>query len=72
MCSCDQSLVTLAFLLEKLPWPQLCKDLNKKPIFVRGALGASSIIWDYDWKYNCSKGVETKSQKIFGAIFLRL
>ena len=33
MCSCDQSLVTLAFLLEKLSQPQFYKDLTKKTAF---------------------------------------
>ena len=30
MCSCDQSLVTLAFLWEKLSQPQFYKDLTRK------------------------------------------
>ena len=43
MWSCDQSLVTQAFLLEKLPQSQFYKDLTKK----RGGLGSSSIIPDW-------------------------
>ena len=30
MCSCDQSLVTVAFLSEKLSQPQLYKDLTRR------------------------------------------
>ena len=30
MCLCDQSLVNLGFLWEKLSQPQFCKDLTKK------------------------------------------
>ena len=30
MCSCDQSLVTAAFLREKLSQPQFYKDLTRK------------------------------------------
>ena len=33
MCSCDQSLGTLAFLWEKLLQPQFCKDLTRKAAF---------------------------------------
>ena len=36
MCSCDQSLVTVAFLWEKLSQPQLYKDLTKKTAFFEG------------------------------------
>ena len=46
MCSCDQILVTLAFLFEKLSQPQFYEDLTKKPIFLRGGVGSSSTIWD--------------------------
>ena len=34
MCSCDQSLVTVAFLWEKLSQPQFDKDLTRKNAFV--------------------------------------
>ena len=43
MYSCDQSLVTEAFLWEKLSQPQFYNDLTRK---TRGDLGSSSIIWD--------------------------
>ena len=56
MCLCDQSLVTVAFLLEKLSQPQFYKDLTRKTAFFEGfkfnnlagsrALGSNSIIWD--------------------------
>ena len=36
LCSCDQSLVTQAFLWKKLSQPQFYKDLTKKPIFFKG------------------------------------
>ena len=48
ICSCDQSLVTVAFLWEKLSEPQLYHDLTRKTAFFRGGLCSSSIIWDWD------------------------
>ena len=36
MCSCDKSLVTAAFLGEKLPQPQFYKDLTRKTAFMKG------------------------------------
>ena len=39
MWSCDQCLVTLALLWEKLSSAQFCKDLTRKTTFVRGGLG---------------------------------
>ena len=36
MCSCDQSLVTVAFLSEKLSQPQFYKNLTKKNAFFEG------------------------------------
>ena len=36
MCPCDQSLVTLAFLWEKLSQPQFYKDLTRKTAFFLG------------------------------------
>ena len=36
MCSCDQSLVTAAFLWEKLSGPQFYKDLTRKTTFFEG------------------------------------
>ena len=47
MCSCDQSLATVAFLWETLSQPQFYKDLTRKTAFFRGGLGSSSIIWDW-------------------------
>ena len=47
MCLCDQNLVTVAFLLEKLSQPQLYKNLTRKTAFLRGGLCSSSIIWDW-------------------------
>ena len=41
------SLVTLAFLWEKLPQPQFYKNLTRKTTFLRGVLDSSSIIWDW-------------------------
>ena len=38
MCSCDQSLVTLGFLWERLSQPQFYKDLNRKTTFFEGWL----------------------------------
>ena len=34
MCSCEQSLVTAAFLWEKLSQPRFYKDLTRKPAFI--------------------------------------
>ena len=36
MCSCDQTLVTLAFVLEKLSQPQFYKNLTQKNAFFEG------------------------------------
>ena len=36
MCSCDQSLVTAAFLSEKLSQPQFNEDLTRKTAFFSG------------------------------------
>ena len=36
MYSCDQSLVTVAFLWQKLSQPQFYKDLTKKTAFFQG------------------------------------
>ena len=36
MCSCDQSLITVAFLWEKLSQPQFYKDLTGKIAFFEG------------------------------------
>ena len=57
MWSCDQRLVTLALLWEKKPQSMMYNlnyyNLNfiriwpEKPLFLRGVLGSSSIIWDW-------------------------
>ena len=47
MRSCDQGLVTLAFLGEKLSKSQFYKDLSGKTAFLRSGLGSSSVIWDW-------------------------
>ena len=51
MCSCDQSLVTLAFPWEKLSEPQLYKDLIRNTTLFEGEgsgfEGSSLIIWDW-------------------------
>ena len=36
MCPCDQRLVTLVFLWQKLSQPQFCKDLTRKNTFFLG------------------------------------
>ena len=48
VCSSGQSLVTVAFLWEKLSQPQLYKDLTRKTAFLRGGHGSSSVIRDWD------------------------
>ena len=53
MCSCDQSLATVAFVWEKLSQPQFYKDLTRETAFLGGGggggggLGSSSIIWGW-------------------------
>ena len=49
MWSYDESLVTLAFLREKLSKPQFYKDLTTKIAFFEGGLDSSLTIWD--WHY---------------------
>ena len=68
MCSCGQSLVTLAFLWEKLSQPQFDKDLTRKTAFFEDGRGSSSIIWDWhryklEILHQQGKRVKTKSQK---------
>ena len=43
----DQNLVTLAFFWQKLSEPQFYKDFTRKANFLKGALGSSSIIWNW-------------------------
>ena len=47
VCSCDQGLVTVAFLWEKLSQPQFYKDLTRKTAFTKGGLISSAIIWNW-------------------------
>ena len=42
-----QSLITIAFLWEKLSWRQFYKDLTWKTVFLRSGLGLRSIISDW-------------------------
>ena len=74
MCSCDQSLVTLPFLREKLSQPQFYKDLPRKTTFFERwswfkfnnlglALGANLKVYT-----SVAKRVKTKSQKVLGVI----
>ena len=72
MCSYDQSLVTVAFLGEKLSQPQFYKDLTKKSFFegwcwfksnnLGLALGSNLEIL-----HQCGKRVKTKSETVFKA-----
>ena len=47
MCSCDQSLVTVAFLWEKLSQPKFYNDLTRKTALFEEWSGSSSIILDW-------------------------
>ena len=74
MCSCDQSLVTLAFLWEKLSQPQFYKDLTRKTAFFEGwswfkfnnlrlALGTKLKFYT-----NVTKGLKSKVRKFWWLI----
>ena len=74
MWSCDQSLVTLAFLWEKLSQPQFYKDLTRKTAFFEGwswfkfnnlglALGTNLKVYT-----SLSKGLKLKARKFWGLI----
>ena len=74
MWSCDQSLVTLAFLWEKLSQPQFYKDLTRKTAFFEGwswfkfnnlglALGMNLKLY-----ISLSKGLKLKVRKLWGLI----
>ena len=73
MCSCDQSLVTLAFLWEKLSQPQFYKDLTRKTAFFWRVVLVQVQQFGTDTRYKleilhqCRKRVKTKSQNVFGA-----
>ena len=77
MCSCDQSLATVAFVWEKLSQPQFYKDLTRETAF----LGGGGWGWWSWFKFNnlglalgtnlkfytSGKRVKNKSQKVLGA-----
>ena len=74
MCSCDQSLVTLVFLWEKLSQPEFYKDLTRKTAFfeewslfkfnnLRLALGTN-----LKFCTSQSKGLKLKVRKFWGLI----
>ena len=74
MCSCDQILVTLAFLREKLLQPQFYKDLTRKTTFFEGwswfkfnnlglALGANLKVYT-----SVAKRLKLKVRKFWGVI----
>ena len=73
-CRCDQSLVTLAFLWEKLLQPQFCKDLTRKTALFEGwswfkfnnlglALGTNLKVYT-----SVAKGLKLKVRKFLGLI----
>ena len=74
ICSCDQSLVTLAFLWKKLSQPQFYKDLTRKTAFFEGwswfkfnnlgwALGTSLKFYT-----SATKGLKLKVRKFWGLL----
>ena len=74
MCSCDQSLVTLAFLWKKLSQPQFYNDSTRKITFFEGwswlkfnnvelALGRNLKFYT-----NMAKGLKWKVRKFLGTI----
>ena len=74
MCSCDKSLVTAAFLGEKLPQPQFYKDLTRKTASMKGwswfkfnnlgvALGENLKFYT-----SVAKGLKQKVRKFWGLI----
>ena len=74
MCSCDQSLVTVAFIWEKLSQPQFYEDLTTKTAFFEGwswfkfnhlglALGTSLKFYS-----SVKKGSKLKIRKFLGLI----
>ena len=70
-CRCGHVTLTLALIWENSSYPQLYKDLTKKLIFLKGAFGSSSIIWDWhqhglEVLHQYGKRIKTKSQKDFG------
>ena len=71
---CDQSLVTLAFLWQKLSQPQFDKDLTKKPTFFEGwswfKLNNLGLALGENLKFYTSvaKGLKLKVRKFWGLI----
>ena len=74
MCSCDQSLVTLAFLWEKLSQPQFYKDLTRKTAFSEGwswfKFYNSGLALGTNLKFYTSvaKGLKLKVKRFWGLI----
>ena len=71
MCSCEQSLVNLAFLWEKLSQPQFYKDLTRKPLFwgvvlVQVQKFGTGTRYKLEISHQCGNWVKTKSQKVLG------
>ena len=74
MWSCDQGLVTLVFLWQKLSSPQICKDLTRKIIFLEGCswfkvinLGLS-LGMALKFCTSVAKGSKLKVRKFWGQI----
>ena len=71
---CDQSLMTLAFLWEKLSQSQFYNDLSRKTVFLRSRLDWSSIIWDLykgtnlKFYISVAKGLKLKVRKFWGLV----
>ena len=73
MCSYDKSLVTVAFLWQKLSKPQFYKDLTIETAFFEGWSWFSfNNLWTgtrykLEILHQCNKRVTNKSQKVLGA-----
>ena len=74
MCSCDQSLVTAAFLWEKLSQPQFYKDLTRKTAFFEGwswfkfnNLGLT-LVTNLKFYISVAKGWKLNAKKFWGLI----
>ena len=69
MCSCDQSLVTVAFLWEKISQPQFYKDLTRKTTFfeVQVQEFGTGTRYKLEILRQCGTRVRTKSQKVLGS-----
>ena len=74
MCSCDQSLVTLTFLWEKLPQPQFYKDLTRKTAFFEGWSWfkfnhlEQALVTNFKVYTSVAKGLKLKVRKFWGPI----